>query len=56
VDRRLEPDFEEAYRVGSVTGEAWEQFGNVRALGFDGVRLYKRQKYLPLTVFRRRSP
>ena len=41
VDRRLEPDFEEAYRVGSVTGEAWEQFGNVRGLGFDGMgRLY----------------
>ena len=40
-DRRLDADFEEAYRVGSVTGEAWEQFGNARALGFDGMgRLY----------------
>ena len=40
-DRPLAADFEEVYRVGSVTGEAWEQFGNVRALGFDGTgRLY----------------
>ncbi len=28
-------------RFGVVTGEVWEQFGNVRALGFDGMgRLY----------------
>lgn len=40
-DIPLEPGFEEVYRVGSVTGEDWEQFGNVRALGFDGMgRLY----------------
>ena len=40
-DRRLDADLEEVYRVGSVTGEDWEQFGNVRALGFDGMgRLY----------------
>ncbi|MDE2764189.1 MAG: hypothetical protein OXQ94_18560 [Gemmatimonadota bacterium] len=40
-DRRIDADFEEVYRVGSVTGDAWEQFGNVRALGFDGMgRLY----------------
>ena len=40
-DILLEPGIEEVYRVGSVTGEDWEQFGNVRALGFDGVgRLY----------------
>ena len=35
-DRRLAPDFEELYRVGSVQGEEWEQFGNVRRVGFDG--------------------
>ena len=40
-DILLDPEFEEVYRVGSVTGEDWEQFGNVRALGFDGTgRLY----------------
>ena len=35
-DRRLEPVFEEVYRVGSLSGEDWEQFGNVRMVGFDG--------------------
>ena len=40
-DRRLAPDFEELYRVGSVLGADWEQFGNVRRVGFDGAgRLY----------------
>ena len=40
-DRPLTPDFEELYRVGSVTGADWEQFGNVRRVGFDGAgRLY----------------
>ena len=40
-DRPLTPDFEEFYRVGSVSGADWEQFGNVRGVGFDGAgRLY----------------
>ena len=40
-DRPLAPDFEELYRVGSVSGADWEQFGNVRRVGFDGAgRLY----------------
>lgn len=40
-DRPLTPDFEELYRAGSATGADWEQFGNVRRVGFDGAgRLY----------------
>ena len=40
-DRWLEPSFQELYRVGSATGADWEQFGNVRRVGFDGAgRLY----------------
>lgn len=40
-DRPFTPDFEELYRVGSVSGADWEQFGNVRRVGFDGAgRLY----------------
>ena len=40
-DRPLTPDFEDLYRVGSVSGADWEQFGNVRRVGFDGAgRLY----------------
>ncbi len=36
-DRRLEASFEEVYRVGTaMTGEAWQQFGRVRSLAFDG--------------------
>lgn len=35
-DRHMEVGFEELYRVGSVSGEDWEQFGNVRMVGFDG--------------------
>ena len=35
-DRWLEPEIEEVYRVGSLSGEEWEQFGNVRMVGFDG--------------------
>ena len=37
ADRWLEPTIEEVYRVGTaVTGEAWEQFGRIRSLAFDG--------------------
>jgi len=35
-DRWLEPDFEEVYRIGSLSGENWEQFGNVYEVAFDG--------------------
>ena len=34
-DRWLEADFEEVYRVGSALGEAWEEFGTIRRVGFD---------------------
>ena len=36
-DRLMEPEFEEVYRVGSVAGEEWEQFGYVRGVAFDGM-------------------
>ncbi len=40
-DRWLEPELEEVYRLGTVTGEAWEQFGGVGEVAFDGSgRLY----------------
>ncbi|MYE15682.1 MAG: hypothetical protein F4Y07_04290 [Gemmatimonadetes bacterium] len=35
-DRRLDSSFEEVYRVGSLTGEDWEQFGEIAGLAFDG--------------------
>ena len=35
-DRWLEPDFEEVYRIGSLSGEDWEQFGYVYEVAFDG--------------------
>ena len=34
-DRLLDADFEEVYRVGALTGEDWETFGNVYGLAFD---------------------
>ena len=34
-DRLLDADFKEVYRVGAVTGEDWETFGNVHDLAFD---------------------
>ena len=33
-DRWLELDFEELYRLGTLAGEAWEQFGDVRSVAF----------------------
>lgn len=40
-DRRLEAGFEELYRIGTLGGEEWEQFGNVSSVAFDGAgRLY----------------
>jgi len=35
-DRRIDPDFQEVYRVGSAHGEPWELFTRVRRMGFDG--------------------
>ena len=35
-DRRLDPDLEEVYRVGAFDGEAWETFGEIRGVAFDG--------------------
>ena len=34
-DRLLDADFEEVYRVGALTGEDWETFGNVYSVVFD---------------------
>ena len=40
-DRWLNADFEEVFRVGSLMGEEWEQFGDVQRVMFDGAgRLY----------------
>ena len=40
-DRWLEADFEEVFRIGSLAGAEWEQFGSVSRVAFDGVgRLY----------------
>ncbi len=40
-DRLLDAEFEELYRIGRPTGEAWEQFGSVREVAFDAMgRLY----------------
>ncbi len=35
-DRMLELRIEEVYRLGTLAGEAWEQFGDVGDIGFDG--------------------
>jgi len=34
-DRRLAPDFEEVYRIGSIDGELWETFGEIAGTAFD---------------------
>ena len=40
-DRWLDAGFEEVFRVGSLMGAEWEQFGNVQRVAFDGAgRLY----------------
>ncbi|MDE2793955.1 MAG: 6-bladed beta-propeller [Gemmatimonadota bacterium] len=40
-DRWLDADFTEVFRIGSLMGEEWEQFGEVRKVMFDGAgRLY----------------
>lgn len=35
-DRILDAEFEEVYRVGSVSGDEWEIFGRLFGVGFDG--------------------
>ena len=35
-DRWLEPHFEEVYRIGTLFGEEWQEFGRVRKVAFDG--------------------
>lgn len=35
-DRWLDADFDEVFRIGSLMGEEWEQFGDVRRVMFDG--------------------
>ena len=35
-DRWLPIDFEEIYRLGTMAGEDWEQFGYIRSVAFDG--------------------
>jgi len=35
-DRWLEADFEELYRLGTMAGEDWEQFGHIMGAAFDG--------------------
>jgi len=40
-DRWLDANFEEVFRIGSLMGEEWEQFGDVQRVMFDGAgRLY----------------
>ncbi len=35
-DRWLEAEFQELYRIGTLAGEEWEQFGDVFDVAFDG--------------------
>lgn len=35
-DRWLEAEFEELYRLGTLSGAEWEQFGEVQSVAFDG--------------------
>ena len=34
-DRRIDPEFEEVYRVGVLDGESWEMFAQVAEVAFD---------------------
>lgn len=41
ADRLLTPQLDDVYRVGSIDGASWEQFGEVTSVGFDAEgRLY----------------
>ena len=47
-DRWLDIDFEEVFRIGSLTGEEWEQFGDVRKVAFDAagrLHIFDRQRW-----------
>ena len=35
-DRWLEADFQEVYEIGAAVGVAWQEFGRVRTVAFDG--------------------
>jgi hypothetical protein len=35
-DRRMNADFEEVFRIGSIDGDTWETFGEVAGMAFDG--------------------
>ena len=35
-DRWLEPAYQELFRLGTLAGEEWEQFGSIRSVAFDG--------------------
>ncbi len=34
-DRWLEPGYQEVFRLGTLAGQEWEQFGSVRSVAFD---------------------
>ncbi len=34
-DQRIDPDFDEVYRIGAIEGESWEMLGQVSHLAFD---------------------
>ena len=45
-DSWLEADFKELYRLGSMAGEDWEQFGEVAEVAFNGkgnLHVFERQ-------------
>ena len=47
-DRWLDIDFEEVFRIGSLTGEEWQQFGDVRKVAFDAagrLHIFDRQRW-----------
>lgn len=35
-DQRIDPDFEEVFRIGALRGESWEMFGRIQEVAFDG--------------------
>jgi len=53
-DQRIDPDFEEVYRVGVLDGESWEMFGEVVELAFDergNLYIFDRAPDLRVLVF-----
>lgn len=52
-DRWLDADFDELYRLGSMTGDDWEQFGDVTSVAFDGrgnLHIFDKQAQLVYVV------